>query len=83
MRRNRSPHMKEAREQGKRPNRARSESELRVVGIDFKPAPDAQDRLRRLFTLLATQFDEQNAAGTKRDCPPGISPAENDPEDGN
>ena len=26
---------------------------MRVVGIDFKPAPDAEDRLRRLFTILA------------------------------
>ena len=38
------------------PNRrrrtARDEPELRVVGIDVKPAPDAQARLRRLFTIL-------------------------------
>ena len=26
--------------------------EIRVVGIDVKPAPDAQARLRRLFTIL-------------------------------
>ena len=25
---------------------------MRVVGIDVKPAPDAQERLRRLFTIL-------------------------------
>ena len=31
---------------------ARDEPELRVVGIDAKPAPDAQERLRRLFTIL-------------------------------
>ena len=31
---------------------ARDEPELRVVGIDVKPAPDAQERLRRLFTIL-------------------------------
>ena len=31
---------------------ARDEPELRVVGIDVKPAPDAQARLRRLFTIL-------------------------------
>ncbi len=38
------------------PNRrrrpAREDPELRVVGIDVKPAPDAQERLRRLFTIL-------------------------------
>ena len=26
---------------------------MKVVGIDFKPAPDAEERLRRLFTILA------------------------------
>ena len=26
--------------------------EIRVVGIDVKPAPDAQARLRRLFSIL-------------------------------
>ena len=31
---------------------ARDEPELRVVGIDVKPAPDAQEQLRRLFTIL-------------------------------
>ena len=25
---------------------------MRVVGIDFKPAPDAEERLRRLGTIL-------------------------------
>ena len=38
------------------PNRRRrpagEDPELRVVGIDVKPAPDAQERLRRLFTIL-------------------------------
>ena len=41
-------------EQPKRRGRPpRDAPELRVVGIDFKSAPDAQDRLRRLFTILA------------------------------
>ena len=31
---------------------ARDEPELRIVGIDVNPAPDAQERLRRLFTIL-------------------------------
>lgn len=37
----------------RRGRRAVDDPELRVVGIDFKPAPDAQERLRRLFTILA------------------------------
>ena len=41
-------------EQPKRRGRRASDApEMRVVGIDFKPAPDAEDRLRRLFTILA------------------------------
>ena len=41
-------------EQPKRRGRKASDGpELKVVGIDYKPAPDAQDRLRRLFTILA------------------------------
>ena len=35
--------------------------ELRVVGIDFKPAPDAEDRLRRLFTILARMVEDDSA----------------------
>ena len=39
-----------------KPNKPRKSSrdgaELRVVRIRSKPTPDAQDRLRRLFTLL-------------------------------
>ena len=37
----------------RRGRRANDTPELRVVGIDFKPAPDAEERLRRLFTILA------------------------------
>ena len=35
--------------------------ELRVVGIDFKPAPDAEDRLRRLFTILARMVEDDSS----------------------
>ena len=31
---------------------ARDNPEIRAVGIDVKPAPDAQARLRRLFSIL-------------------------------
>ena len=59
--------MKEAREQGKKPKRATSEPELRVAGIDFKPAPDAQDRLRRIFTILAAHFADRDPVEEKQD----------------
>ena len=49
--------------------------ELRVVGIDFKPAPDAEERLRRLFTILARMVeDDPPAPGTDP------SPGEGDEE---
>ena len=31
---------------------AREDPEMRIVGIDVKPAPDADERLRRLLTIL-------------------------------
>ncbi len=31
--------------------------EFEVVEVRFNPAPDAQDRLRRIFTLLAKHID--------------------------
>ena len=33
-------------------DRPKSSGELRIAGIDCNPGPDAQDRLRRLFSLL-------------------------------
>ena len=32
---------------------------MKVVGIEFNPAPDAQDRLRRLFTILAGLVEDR------------------------
>ena len=45
----------------RRGRRAIEDPELKVVGIDFKPAPDAQDRLRRLFTILARLVEDRPA----------------------
>ncbi len=44
--------MKDTNSQNKPKRPAKESPELRVVSIDFNPGPDAQDRLRRLFTLL-------------------------------
>ena len=44
--------MEETKNQDKPKSAKRGVSELEVVSIDFNPGPDAQDRLRRLFTLL-------------------------------
>ena len=40
----------------KRPGR--EAPEIRVVGIDVKPAPDAQARLRRLFSILVNLAED-------------------------
>ena len=39
-------------------NRDGDAPEMRVVGIDFNPGPDAHDRLRRLFTILVKLADD-------------------------
>ncbi|MXY45034.1 MAG: hypothetical protein F4Y50_13450 [Dehalococcoidia bacterium] len=43
----------------------RSPGELRVVAVIYNPAPDSEDRLRRLFTLLLA-----HAAGERQTPPP-------------
>ena len=49
-------------DQPKRRGRPPSDApEMRVVGVNVNPAPDAQDRLRRLFTILAGVINDQPA----------------------
>ena len=55
----------------------RDAGELRVVAINCNPAPDAQDRLRRLFTLLL-----KHAAEERRDAPEDETSADATPADG-
>ena len=45
--------------------------EIRVVGIDVNPAPDAQARLRRLFTILVELAEDDPP-------PPGADPSPHD-----
>ena len=44
--------MEDAKRQNKRGRSGGGATEIRVSGIDFNPAPDADDRLRRLAGLL-------------------------------
>ena len=44
--------MKEAKSRTESKKSGGTTSEFGAVTIDFNPAPDAEDRLRRLFTLL-------------------------------
>ena len=66
--------MENTKSQDKPKSSSRGGPELGVVSIDFNPGPDAQDRLRRLFTLLVKY-------ATKDKLPPSDadSPSEDDP----
>jgi hypothetical protein len=52
--------LKEATHRTKQKTHNGASDELRVVSITCKPAPDAQDRLRRLFTLLLELTAEES-----------------------
>ena len=50
---------------------------MRVVGIDFNPGPDAEERLRKLFTFLVRLVDDDLPfSGTEP--PPGEGGEEED-----
>lgn len=57
--------LKEAKSRSQANTNGRTPGELRVVAINCNPAPDAQDRLRRLFTLLL-----EHTAGEGQTSPP-------------
>ena len=58
-----------------KPKRTNGSPELRIVGIDCDPGPDAQDRLRRLFTLLVEHATKDRVPLSEAD-----PPSENDGE---
>ena len=47
----------------------RDYSDMRVVGIDFNPGPDAEERLRRLFTLLVKYATRDKLPVPEQDSP--------------
>ena len=51
-------------------------SEFGAVTIDFNPGPDAEDRLRRLFTLLLNHVASAGEADPGKDVP-AEAPAKN------
>ena len=56
----------------------RAPGELRVVAINCKPAPDSQDRLRRLFTILLEHAAEERLAGSEKGSLSDAPPIEDD-----
>ena len=59
---------KDTNSQNKPKTPAKESPELRVVSIDYNPGPDAQDRLRRLFTLLV-EHAAKNRVPSEADPP--------------
>ena len=56
---------------------AENAPEMKVVGIAFTPGPDAEDRLRRLFTILL-----EHAVRDRQAVPEEDAPTEVDAEEG-
>ena len=67
--------MRDAKRQNRRRKPATDAPEIRVVGIDVKPAPDAQARLHRLITILL-KLAEDDLPPTATDPPPDDGIAE-------
>ena len=51
--------MEDAKRQKRRGRPEGDAPDMKVVGIDFNPGPDAQERLRRLFTILVKLADDE------------------------
>ena len=72
--------MKEAKSRAQSKTSDRSPGELRIVAINCNPAPDAQDRLRRLFTLLLEHTARDRQIATDEDSPANATSADTRPE---
>ena len=66
------------RNQGKPKNPRYAGPEPCIGRIEFNHAPDAEDRLRRLFTLLAKHFADEGGAETEQAEPDSV-PADDGP----
>ena len=73
--------MKEAKSQAQSKIGDRAPGELRVVAINCNPAPDAQDRLRRLFTILLERAAEERLAAPE-DASADATPNDDAEEEG-
>ena len=63
----------------KRPER--DPSEIGVIRVFSNPGPDAEDRLRRLFSLLVKYATKDGKAAPENDSPPGAPDVGDHPED--
>ena len=72
--------MKEAKSRAQSKTGNRSPGGLRIVAINCNPAPDAKDRLRRLFTLLLEHTARDRQIATEEDSPANATSADARPE---
>ena len=70
--------MKDRNGQNRRVKPRSDASEIGVIRVFSKPGPDAEDRLRRLFTLLA-RYATQEGQAEKQDG--NCTPDEQGPDD--
>ena len=55
-------------------------SDLGVIRVFSNPGPDAEDRLRRLFSLLVKYATRDGQAASGKDSPPGAPDIGDHPE---
>ena len=68
--------MKDANSRHKRGNSLSDSQELKLAGIDYNVGPDAEDRLRRIFTILLGHAARERQAATEKDAPDDAAPTE-------
>ena len=68
--------MKDTNRQQKPKISGRGAPDIVVVRVASNPGPDAEDRLRRLFSLLIKYATKDRQAAPEKDSPSGASPAE-------
>ncbi len=56
--------MRDTKKRTRRRRSCREGPRLELAGIDCNPAPDAEDRLRRIFTILLRHATKDRHSGT-------------------
>ena len=72
--------MKDKKIRNRRRRPERDPSEIGVVRVFSNPGPDAEDRPRRLFSLLVKYATRDGQAASEEDSPPGAPDAADHPE---
>ena len=70
--------MKDTNSRKKPKKPGRDAPDIGVVRVASNPGPDAQDRLRRLFSLLVKYATKDRQAAPEKDSPSDAPPAEDD-----